>query len=204
MKKPLLNKRIREADFKKYYWLKEELLHFCRNNRIGSTGTKYELAERIVYYLKTGKISPQTVTAKKTSSFDWHSKPLSPETIITDSYKNTQNVRRFFVLQVGTKFHFSIPLMAFMKKSVGLPLKVAVQEWKRLELLKKDKNHQSVIPDSNQYNLFIRDFMKDNPGESITTARKLWKLKRDLPGDNKHIKSTDTCYSKKDLRLLRK
>jgi AraC-like DNA-binding protein len=204
MKKPLLNKRIREADFKKYYWLKEQLMHFCKNNQISSTGTKYDLAERIAYYLKTGKTSNPAVTTKKTSSFDWHSESLTPETIITDSYKNSQNVRRFFRAQVGSSFRFSIPLMAFMKRSAGLPLKAAVQEWKRLELLKKDKNHQSVIPDSNQYNLFIRDFMKDNPGESIATARKLWKLKRDLRGDNKHIKSADTSYSRKDLRLLRK
>jgi hypothetical protein len=63
------------------------------------------------------------------SKFDWHCEPLSPQTRITDSYKNTQRVRRFFKAQVGPHFHFDRDFMKWMKQSVGKTLRSAVTEW---------------------------------------------------------------------------
>jgi hypothetical protein len=63
--------------------------------------------------------------------FDWHSANLSLETRITKSYKNTQNVRRFFKRHLGDHFHFDRPFMQWMKASEGKTLKTALEEWKR-------------------------------------------------------------------------
>ncbi|SGZ03530.1 DUF6434 domain-containing protein [Moritella viscosa] len=38
--------------------------------------------------------------------FDWHKDTISSSTLITSSYKNTQNVRRFFKLKCGENFKF--------------------------------------------------------------------------------------------------
>lgn len=65
------------------------------------------------------------------SGFDWHSEKLSPDTVINETYKNTQNVRRFFKSQIGEHFHFNIEFMAWMKNSKGKKLKDAVKEWKK-------------------------------------------------------------------------
>jgi hypothetical protein len=65
------------------------------------------------------------------SSFDWHGAPLSLETRITDDYRNTQNVRRFFKAQLGDDFRFTVEFMRWMKNSAGKTLKSAVTEWKR-------------------------------------------------------------------------
>jgi hypothetical protein len=65
------------------------------------------------------------------SSFDWHGAPLSLGTRITDDYKSTQNVRRFFKAQLGDHFHFTVEFMAWMKNGSGKTLKAAVLEWKR-------------------------------------------------------------------------
>jgi hypothetical protein len=64
-------------------------------------------------------------------TFDWHSEKLSLETRITKSYKNTQNVRRFFKLHIGDHFRFDVPFMAWMKSSEGKTLKAAIHEWRR-------------------------------------------------------------------------
>ena len=46
---------------------------------------------------------------------NWHSHILTLETTITKSYKNTQNVRRFFRLHLGDDFHFNREFMAWIK-----------------------------------------------------------------------------------------
>lgn len=64
------------------------------------------------------------------STFDWHSEKLTLETVITNSYKNTQNVRRFFKQHIGEHFAFNRPFMFYMKASVGKTLAHAIEEWK--------------------------------------------------------------------------
>ncbi len=46
------------------------------------------------------------------AGFDWHADPITRETPVTDSYKSTQNVRRFMVAQCGAAFAFDRPFMA--------------------------------------------------------------------------------------------
>jgi hypothetical protein len=40
------------------------------------------------------------------NKFEWHSDPISTTTRIDKSYKNTQNVRRFFKAMYGDHFKF--------------------------------------------------------------------------------------------------
>ena len=150
--------------------------------------------DRIADTLDTTSEKPsKPKPSKKTiSTFDWQMEMLSLDTFITDNYKNTQNVRRFFILHCGDQFHFSIPLMAFMKTHIGMTLQHAVNEWQRLSEQSKDKNFKSEIPEGNQYNKYVREFFADNPTMTMEQARDFWKLKRSLP-TGKHV------YEKNDL-----
>jgi len=74
------------------------------------------------------------MTKSKSAAFDWHSAPLSIKTKITDDYKNTQNVRRFFRAQLGADFRIDRDFMAWLKASTGKTLGSAVLEWKRRQL----------------------------------------------------------------------
>ena len=65
-KRPVLNNKISVNDFKDFYWLKSELMNFCQEIGISSSGGKIEIANRITEYLETGK-APKTKT-KKTNS----------------------------------------------------------------------------------------------------------------------------------------
>ena len=54
---------------------------------------------------------------------DWHSAKLSPETVITNNFRLTQNVRRFFAAQLGrTELQFNREQMREVKNSVGKTL----------------------------------------------------------------------------------
>jgi Domain of unknown function (DUF6434)/SAP domain-containing new25 len=197
-KRPNIMKIKSPEEFTKWYWLKEELIAYCQKKGIKTTGGKFEIADRIVHFLDTGQIAKSTAKPNKkiSSNFDWHKEPLGLETLITDSYKNTQNMRRFMLKHAGKKFRFSVALMEWMKSNVGKTLESAVAEYRRLESQKKDKSFKTEILPHNQYNRYLRDFFADNPDKSMADARRCWQLKRALPGHYKH-----KVYESSDLQL---
>ena len=63
------------------------------------------------------------------AGFDWHADPITRETPVTDSYKSTQNVRRFMVAQCGAAFAFDSPFMAWIKDGTPKTMGDLVDEW---------------------------------------------------------------------------
>jgi hypothetical protein len=185
------------TEFKQWYWLKEELVVMCKELQVSYSGSKADLTNRIADFIDFGlkrKLDSNKVRGKKkVSKFNWARSSLNLKTVITDSYTNGPNTRAFFKIQCGKEFSFTIPFMDWMRENVGRTLEDAVMEWRKQYQERKDPNFKSVIPPSNQYNKYIRDFFDDNPGKSIREARHYWMLKRSLPG--KHI------YEKSDFDL---
>jgi Domain of unknown function (DUF6434)/SAP domain-containing new25 len=196
MERPNIEKIQTGEELKKWYWLKQELVNYCKLTNLSYTGSKFDILERIANVLDNGIATTEKKfsSGKKTSKFVWSKAILSLETVITDSYTNGNNTRKFFIQHCGDKFHFSIPFMNFMKNNCGKTLQDAVNEWQRLEQQRKTKDFKSEIPEGNQYNKYIRDFFSDNPTMNIEQARHFWKLKRSLPL-GRHI------YEKEDLEL---
>ena len=196
MTRPNLSDIQTSEEFQKWYWLKAELIAFCRLADISYSGSKFEIINRIVEMFDVG-VSKAKKTKKTASKFDWRFAELTLETIITDSYKNSRNVRWFFKKHCGETFHFNIALMNWMKNNVGETLAEATEEWKKLAGQSRQKDFKSEIPKGNQYNQYIRDFFADNPGKTIKEARNFWNLKRELPlGLHK--------YERTDLELKKK
>jgi len=190
-KRPKLNNKISLQDFKDFYWLKAELVSFCKENNINRSGGKIEITNRIIHFLETGKNLEKTkINAQKSkSSFNWNTEKLSCETVITDNYKNTENVRQFFTVEIGKHFKFNVLFINWIKQNIGKTLKDAIEEWNRIYILKKDKNYKSEIGIQFEYNTYIRDFLEDNPKMSIRDAKKYWLLKREIRGSMKYTKS---------------
>ena len=63
--RPVLDKNLDSKTFRDYYYLKEELVNFCRENGIPVSGGKIEITDRIAYFLDTGKILSAQTTRKK-------------------------------------------------------------------------------------------------------------------------------------------
>lgn len=195
MQRPILNKNISLTDFNDFYWLKEELVAFCRNEGIGTVGGKLELAKRIRAYLSTGEIvKVETATKKSKSTFDWKTETLTKLTIITDNYKNSENVRTFFLTEIGSHFSFNVKFMNWMKQATGKTLQDAIEEWKKINDLKKDKDYQTEIAPQFEYNRYMRAFLADNPTLTAKEAMKYWKLKKAQRGTNE--------YEPEDLKLI--
>ena len=64
-------------------------------------------------------------------TFDWHSAPLSRSTVIDNTYKNTQNVRRFLTQECGEYFKFDRDLMAWIRSGAANNLGDVADEWVR-------------------------------------------------------------------------
>ena len=63
--------------------------------------------------------------------YDWHSDRITRVTIVTKSYRNTQNVRRFFIARCGPAFKFDRNFMAWLKDGRPKTMGDAVDEWLR-------------------------------------------------------------------------
>ena len=189
MKQPELNDKLSVTDFKDFYRLKKELTDFCKSKGISATGSKQELTERIITYLQSGKIT-KTVPAQQTiSKFDWNNAVITLDTIITDNYRNSENVRAFMKRETGSHFRFNTLFMNWMKQNTGKTMRDAVTAWKQIYELKKDKNYHTTISSQFEYNTYIRDFLADNKDKSLKEAIQCWKLKRNQRGDNVYAKS---------------
>ncbi|MFA8451463.1 MAG: DUF6434 domain-containing protein [Bacteroidales bacterium] len=192
-KKPVLNKDIRIQDFRDFYWYKNELLEFCREENLSKSGGKLDLSKRIEKYLLTGTKDNTRKKQANTSKFDWNSSNLSLQTKITDNYRNTENVRCFFKQHLGDSFKFNVQFMNWMKKASGKSLGNAVQEWLKIKESQKTNKSAKKISPQFEYNTYIRDFLSDNPNLGLNSAIKFWKKKKIQRGDNK--------YQKTDLEL---
>ena len=196
MKRPNALEIQSSDELRKWYWLKTELVMLSKCRGISSAGSKADLMDRLANELD-GKKEANMILGKATSKFNWATEELTCNTIITDSYKNGQNTRKFFKIHCGEKFSFSISFMTWMKKNTGKTLQDAVEEWERLQQVQNQESYQSRIPESNQYNQYLRDFFANNPEKTIQEARYYWNLKRQLPlGKHK--------YEKSDLMLKEK
>ncbi len=181
---------ITSADqLRRWYWLKTELTAHAKSIGVKSTGAKFTLLERIAHYIERGETHwPGDKKAITHSKFDWHSAPLNHETLITDNYKNTQNVRRFFDVNTGEDFKFTIALMDWMKSNIGRTLGDAIGAYHALRKASADPNHKTDIKSHNQFNQYTRDFLANNPDLGMNDVRKFWALKRAQPtNDGRHV-----------------
>jgi len=184
--RPELNKIIPLNDFQDFYWLKSELVSFCKTNGISAAGGKIEITGRIERFLAKGEVVGAVGKPILTSKFDWKNSDLNLNTVLTDNYTNTENVRAFMTFHIGPHFRFNTGFMNWAKTNAGKSLNDAIDEWKRIYTLKKNKEHKSEIAPQFEYNRYIRDFLADNPGQNSGSAILIWKLKRKQPGDKNY------------------
>lgn len=100
MERPVLNKTLDSKTFRDFYYLKEELVDFCRKNHLPVSGGKVELTERIAYYLDTGRVLPPLKARRKASAVQ----NITEETAIEDDFVCSEKHRAFFKERIGGSF----------------------------------------------------------------------------------------------------
>ena len=195
-----LNKELSSAEFKEYYFLKEELKEFCRNEGLKISGSKNQLEKRIIYYLDTGKslddsnsiekddkpIRPNFQKSDKTKASI--SKEIRLDSILGENFKCSEDKREFFEKEIGKGFKFKVKFQKWLKANPNKTYQDAINAYHELQ----NSNEKTVIDKQFQYNQYIRDFFKDNDDKTLNDAIKCWNYKKSIKGHNKYEKS-DLC-----------
>lgn len=186
--RPRLNKNLDSETFRSYYYLKEELVVFCRDNGIPTSGGKIELSERIAYFLDTGNVKKVTKTKKNTVGVGI----ITEDTVIEPNIVCSEKHRAFFKEKIGKTFSFNVQFQKWLKANAGKTYGAAIEAY--YMILDEKKKVKTKIDRQFEYNTYIRDFFEANNGRSLDDAIKCWKYKKSLPGHNR--------YEDSDLEVL--
>ncbi|MGL4762258.1 MAG: SAP domain-containing protein [Sarcina sp.] len=85
-KVPRLNKDLDGKTFQEYYYLKEELVAFCREEGLIVIGSKIELTDRIAHFLDTGE---KKVTISRKQRKTINIEIITEDTKIEDNHRQT-------------------------------------------------------------------------------------------------------------------
>ena len=187
--KPELSRKLDGQTFRNYYYLKQELVDFCRKNNLPTSGGKIELTDRIAYFLDTGEILNISEKRKTTTCVTL----ITEDTLIEPGIVCSEKHRAFFKEKIGKSFSFNVLFQKLLKENAGKTYWDAIKAY--YQLLEEKKNRKTTIDKQFEYNTYIRDFFEDNRGRNLNEAILCWKYKKGLPGHNR--------YERSDLIALR-
>lgn len=184
--RPELKRELDIQDFRSFYWLKEELQTFCRENGLSASGSKIDITDRIAEFLQTGEIQ-KPLKKRKSPTNEAILTDLNLDTVITENHRCSQTVRAFFKSEIP-KFHFSTYVQNYFRENVGKTYRDVVNAWYEEQERKKDPSYKKQIASQFEYNQFIRDYFADpkNKGNHREDAIKVWYEIKKLPGSNKY------------------
>ena len=181
--RPELNIELDGRTFRNFYYLKEELVAFCREYNLPVTGGKIELTERIAHFLDTGEII-ETSPAKKRNTIVG---TITEDTIIEENIVCSEKHRAFFCERIGKSFSFNVLFQKWLKSNAGKTYGDAIKAY--YEIIEEKKKGKSKIDKQFEYNTYIRDFFEDNKDRSLGEAIICWKYKKSLSGHNRYERS---------------
>lgn len=159
------------VEFERWYWLKQELIAFCRAKGLSTAGSKQDISSRIAAAFR-GQATPSASPARRRSPMP---SDFEPATVIGHGWVCSQALRAFFVVQVGPGFRFNEPLRTFIRQCPGSTLSEAVEHHR--QSLKEPR----PIAGQFEYNRHTREFFEANPGTTKDRAIAAWWAKRGRP-----------------------
>lgn len=168
--------------FRNFYYLKEELVCFCRENGLPVKGGKLELTDRIAHYLETGEIwSGKSIgggRAKRGGGEICEDAPIEANFVCSESH------RAFFKDRIGRGFTFNVAFQKWLKNNAGKTYAEAIEAYYRI--IEGKKRQKTGIDRLFEYNRYVRDFFASNRDRTLEDAIRCWKYKKGLPGDNRY------------------
>ena len=186
--RPALDKQLDGAAFRSYYYLKEELVDFCRKYKLPVSGGKMEITERIACFLDTGKVLSGTKKTKVSVNIG----EISENTKIEPDFVCSEKHRAFFKEKIGKGFSFNVQFQKWLKSNAGKTYGDAVSAY--YQIAEDKKKGKTTIDRQFEYNTYIRNFFADNKGKTLEEAIICWKHKKSQKGHNR--------YEKNDLEVL--
>ncbi len=183
MERQELNSNLNAEDFKDNYYLKTELIKFCRQNNLQASGSKIELTNRVFYFLKTGKRKVNKTHPKKVT----RTEVITLDSLIEENFVCSEKHRAFYKLQIGKNFKFCVPFQKWLKNNAGKTYRESITQYQKIT---ESKNKFAKIIDKQfEYNTYIRDFFNENKDKNLKQAICCWNYKKSIKGSHKYEKS---------------
>lgn len=155
--KPILNKELSSEEFIEHYYLKNELIDFCKKEGLQTKGKKSDLINRISCYLDENNNLNNTKIYQESS--------ILSETPNRDYNKGNNligGVKKFFEDKIGLNSEVKSNFQCMIK------------------------NTRKALGKQYQYDYYIREFFLNNPDETFENAVQCWKYKKSLKGSRKY------------------
>lgn len=165
-----------------HYMNMKELRTFCKIHHIPSTENKAALIEKIMHFVKTGKILPvkefpANVFAKKGMLY-----PLEPNTkILQGSFKNDLKTRNFFKKLIGDHFHYTAFGIDWIEERWFAGNPPTYQEFATMWQKEYEYRKQTKVQPKKEWALlnFIQRYQKQFPNASKQEVMREWKMERE-------------------------
>lgn len=192
--KPKLDRNISLDDYLNYYWLKKDLVKFCKDIGINSDGWKLEIHERIVEYLTNHVILKKEETKTRQKSTEIQELKLDMK--VTKSFKRNPQTTAFFK-SIDSRFRYSVRLNQYIRNNIGkITYQDIMDQWyEEYELKKKGIKTTPALPQC-EYNQFVKDYMEDNKNRNFKDAVAAWNFKKSMRGDNIYHREELPLYDK--------
>ncbi|MCH3915958.1 MAG: SAP domain-containing protein [Spirochaetia bacterium] len=186
--RPYLDNQLDGKTFRSFYYLKEELVGFCRKNGLSTSGGKSEITDRIAHFLDFGEVMPAVHKNKVVRQIGI----ITEDTKIESDFVCSEKHRAYFKQKIGKNFSFNVTFQKWLKCNTGKTYGEAIQAY--YQILDDRKKEKSTIGKQFEYNTYIRDFFAENRDKTLDQAIKCWKYKKSKEGHNR--------YEKTDLAAL--
>ncbi len=171
--RPPLTAALPPEEFADHYWLKSELIGFCRQAGISAAGSKQQLNTRITALLAGSDVleKPKArARGKMPSSF-------SRNTVIGEGWSCSNALRAFLSGELGKPFRFDQFMRDQIHNGAGKTLGEVISAWSDNRLTGESR----TIAPQFEYNRFVRELRSLAPGASHRDIVAAWKKYRDTP-----------------------
>ena len=173
MERPALNAQLSADEFRHWYWLKEELVVFCRLQGLSTSGLKREIEGRVAACLAEGRVPSRPrggeVVARRTGKMP---ERFSMHSVIGEGWRCGPALGKFLRSELGDGFRFNAEVREFIHHGVGRPLgEVAA-------VYRESAGRRRAIPEQLEYNRHFREYFHANPGATREAAIAAWWKKR--------------------------
>ena len=150
--RPNLLPALSPEEFLAWYWLKSELVKFCRSQKLSTAGSKRDLEARILARLSGKALVEIKALRSKLTTMPAH---FTMETVIGKGWRCNPSLGAFFRQALGNGFHFNAETRDFIHNGEGKTLAEAAICYQNSVAPGRKK---SVIPQQLEYNRHFREY----------------------------------------------
>jgi hypothetical protein len=170
--RPALSSSLPAEEFRSWYWLKEELIAFCRDVKLPYAGSKADIETVIVAHLERRNAlpmrAPRRATVRMPTSF-------TLDDVIGEGWTCNPALGAFFREHAGRGFRFNKAMRDFIHYGAGRTLAEAVACYHQSVV--KDQPKRDIAP-SLEYNRHTREYYATHPNATRAQVIAAWWEKR--------------------------